>query len=79
MENEKLKLNEESEHIIISLKQSNNDKEQLENKFSSIKIDLQNDIKRIRINNEEIIETKNNTITLLDEKLVICQHDCENK
>lgn len=33
----------------------------------------------MRTNNEEIIETKNNTIELLNEKLENCQHENEIK
>lgn len=79
LEKEKTMLQSTNEYNNSVLAQYNAEKYNLELNFQSTKQDLQNDVIRMRINNDEIIKTKDQTINLLSDRLDSQKKDNENK
>lgn len=72
-------LQRHTEHINTNLAQCCADKQHLENNILTTKQDLQNDVIRMRNNNEEILRTKDQTINLLSDRLDVQKKENENK
>jgi hypothetical protein len=79
LEKEKSILQYQNDHNNLIITQNITDKQQLELNFQAIKQDLQNDILRMRVNNDEILKTKDQTINLLSDRLEVQKRENDNK